>query len=156
MFSRLLKAWLPVVLMCVVIFLFSQDSLSGRHSDEFLGWLLSFVGANSPHLRHLLDEPFRKLAHVVVYFLLGALAYRGFALGTRQFDFPAAVRSLIFCAAYAFTDEYHQRFIPTRGPSLRDVALDTAASLLALTLIWVFTRKPRARQPELATVSPGK
>ncbi|MGH9481027.1 MAG: VanZ family protein [Terriglobales bacterium] len=140
--------------MCVVIFLLSQDANSGRHSDTVLGWILSLVGANTPHLRHLLDEPFRKFAHVFVYFVLGAFSYRGFALGSRHFSPGAAVRALIFSAAYAATDEIHQSFIPSRGPDVRDVLLDTSAVLLALLIIWLWQR-PRAGRPLLTPASSG-
>lgn len=145
MFNRFIKAWLPVAAMCLAIFLFSQDANSGRHSNQVLSWILSILGINTGHIHRLLDEPFRKLAHVVVYFLLGSLTYRGFALGRKVFNLPAAYRSLVFCAAYAITDEYHQSFVPGRGPSPRDVALDTAAALLALILIWAFFRPRRDR-----------
>lgn len=149
MFTRFLKAWLPVIAMCVAIFLFSQDSSSGQHSDSLLAWLLSLAGMNTAHLRHVLDEPFRKFAHVVVYYLLGTLTYRGFALGRKYFDPPAAVRALLFCAAYAASDEYHQTFVPTRGPSVHDVMLDTAAATLALLVIWLF-RHQRSEPPAFA------
>lgn len=146
MLARILKAWLPVVAMCVVIFLFSQDSHSGRHSNEVLRFLLGLVGANTPHWNRLLEAPFRKFAHVVVYFLLGALSYRGFAMGRHRYDLAAAARSLVFCVAYAFTDEYHQSLVPHRGPSVRDVLLDSSASLLALILLWLWMRSRAERQ----------
>src|SRR6185437_310980 len=125
MVLRFLRAWAPVVAMCAVIFAFSQDGNSGRHSDELLGWLLSLFGANTPHLRHLFNPYFRKLAHVTVYFFLAALSYRGFGMGRSGFQFNAAARSLLFTVAYAATDEYHQSFVATRGPSVRDVGIDT-------------------------------
>ena len=152
MLMRFLKAWLPVAGMCVAIFLFSQDRHSGQHSHEVLGWILSLLGVNTPHLHRVLDEPFRKLAHVVVYSSLGSLAYRGFALGRKLWDFPAAVRSLIFTAAYACTDEYHQTLIPGRGPSIHDVLLDTAAAALAMVVIWSWKR-PRRGKPSQTPLS---
>lgn len=140
MMLRLLRAWLPVVAMCAIIFALSQDSSSGRHSDAVLGWLLSLVGKDSPHLRHLLNPYFRKCAHVTVYFFLAAFTYRGFRMGRSGFQFAGATRSLLFSAAYAATDEYHQSFIAARGPSVRDVGIDTCGALLALVLIWLFSR----------------
>lgn len=140
MLRRIVIAWLPVVAMCVIIFLFSQDANSGRHSDTVLGWLLSLLGLNSPHWHRVLDAPFRKLAHVIVYFLLGLVTYRGFAMGQKWYSLQAGVRSLVFCAVYASTDEYHQSFVAGRGPAVHDVALDSAAALLALWLIWLWKR----------------
>lgn len=137
---RFLKAWLPVIVMCAIIFLLSQDAASGRHSDAVLGWVLDVLGMNTPHLRHLLDPGFRKFAHVFVYFCLAGLSYRGFAMGHGRWTWAAAVRSLVFCALYAGTDEYHQSFIHGRGPEVRDVFIDTAGATLCLLLIWLWMR----------------
>ncbi|MGH9412548.1 MAG: VanZ family protein [Terriglobales bacterium] len=134
--KRILKAWLPVIAMCVVIFLFSQDANSGRHSAEVLGWLLSLAGLDTHHMLVLLNGPFRKFAHVVVYFLLGLLVYRGFSMDLQHFSLKAGWRTLVFCLLYASSDEIHQSLVPSRGPSPRDVAIDTSASVLAMLLIW--------------------
>lgn len=144
MLLRILKAWLPVAAMCAVIFYFSQDANSGQHSDEVLSWVLSVLGMNTHHWHRLLDGPFRKLAHVVVYFLLGLVTYRGFAMGSKQYSLPAGIRSFLFCVAYAATDEYHQSFVKGRGPSVHDVALDSAAAALALFLLWLWKRSRMA------------
>jgi VanZ family protein len=144
MLLRILKAWLPVAAMCAVIFFFSQDANSGQHSDEVLGWVLSLVGMNTHHWHLLLDAPFRKLAHVIVYFLLGLVTYRGFAMGSKVYSLPASLRSLVFCALYAATDEYHQSFVKGRGPAVHDVALDSAAAALALFLLWFWKRSHAA------------
>ncbi len=136
--------------MCAAIFALSQDPHSGRHSDAVLGWLLSLLGMNSAHLRHLWDAPFRKFAHVVVYFLLGASAYYGFAMGRRWFYWLGALRTVIFCAAYASLDEYHQGFVPGRGAEVSDVFLDTSACLLALAVIWLWQRLRRRQNAQPA------
>lgn len=142
MLVRLLKAWLPVAAMCAIIFAFSQDPHTGHNADVILGWLLGLFHADTVHNVRLLDFPFLKLGHVTVYFLLGALAYRAFALGRTRFDFPAAIRTIIFTAAYAWTDEFHQSFVPGRdGMSLGDITLDTVAGLLALVIIWLWYRR---------------
>ncbi|HEY8056090.1 MAG TPA: VanZ family protein [Terriglobales bacterium] len=148
MLLRIVKAWLPVVAMCAIIFFFSQDANSGQHSDEVLSWILNLVGMNSHHWHRLLDAPFRKFAHIVVYFLLGMVTYRGFAMGSEKYSLPAGFRSFVFCAAYAATDEFHQSFIKGRGPSVHDVMLDSAAAALALFLLWLWKRS-RTSGPRL-------
>lgn len=149
---RFVLAWVPVAIMCIAIFLFSQDANSGRHSEEVLRWLLELAGVYSGHLLAVLNGPFRKLAHVIVYFLLGGMSYRGFAYGKIGFARGAAIRSLLFSFVYACTDEYHQSWIPGRGPSPRDVMLDTAAALVAIVLMWLFTRT-RKSPPLVAAVA---
>jgi VanZ family protein len=57
---------------------------------------------------------------------------------------------LAFCLAvfYAATDEWHQRFVPGRSPSLGDVGIDASGAFVGLTL-WHFVRmhfKPGSRR----------
>jgi VanZ family protein len=44
-------------------------------------------------------------------------------------------------AFVASLDEWHQTYLPTRGGSIRDVALDCSAALTAQILIWLLLRK---------------
>lgn len=52
------------------------------------------------------------------------------------------VYSLPASVTMAFLDEFHQSFVPSRTPTLRDVALDTTGALFSIVLIriWVATR----------------
>ena len=38
------------------------------------------------------------------------------------------------------TDEIHQIFVPGRGPSVTDVAIDTVGALLGVLSVWAFCR----------------
>ena len=44
----------------------------------------------------------------------------------------AAGQAVLVAAAYAFTDEFHQRYVPSRTPSLRDVAIDSAGAAIGV------------------------
>ncbi|MGH9477154.1 MAG: VanZ family protein [Terriglobales bacterium] len=129
---------MPVVAMCVVIFFLSQDSHSGQHSRDVLSWLLWVVGADTHYWAQVLNAPFRKFCHVLVYFVLSVLAYRAFSMGQLRYSVKAGWRALVLCILYAASDEYHQSFIPGRGPSVHDVIIDSCAAVLALILIWVW------------------
>ena len=37
------------------------------------------------------------------------------------------------CAGFAATDEYHQSFVAGRGPSVRDVCIDTFGAMIGIT-----------------------
>lgn len=52
------------------------------------------------------------------------------------------VYSLAASVTMAFLDEFHQSFVPSRTPTVRDVALDTTGALFSIVLIriWVATR----------------
>ena len=50
----------------------------------------------------------------------------------------------VFCVLFAFLDEYHQSFVAGRGPSLRDVGIDSIGilgGLLTAQLICFIARK---------------
>jgi len=88
----------------------------------------------------------RKGAHFTEYLILALLAYRAFLYGQPWRHW----RALGFCGSfsilYAFTDEFHQVFVSSRSPSLRDVGIDalgamTGFFLLALVYAWRTARE---------------
>jgi VanZ family protein len=124
----------------VVIFSASTDLGAPRHTSRFIRPLLLWL---NPHMSEETIERvhhvIRKTAHFVEYALLGILAFR-----VTLFDpaFSASSRgrqlrlALLFCALYASTDEFHQKFVPTREPAVRDVCLDTCGSAFGLLAFW--------------------
>lgn len=85
----------------------------------------------------------RKMAHFTEYSILGILAWRlvrkdpifsGCPPG-RQFCY-----ALIFCALYASSDEFHQRYVPGRQPAVTDVMIDTSGAACGLALAWGISR----------------
>jgi VanZ family protein len=48
------------------------------------------------------------------------------------------VLSLVFL--YAASDEFHQRFVPTRTPLVSDVLIDTCGGAAGLFAVWIFGR----------------
>ena len=50
---------------------------------------------------------------------------------------------VVFCAAYAVTDELHQGFVKSRQASPWDVGFDSVGAILALTLIWGLGRSKK-------------
>lgn len=83
----------------------------------------------------------RKLAHFSIYTLVGIfiMAYM-FTFNTKlkiQFSI-----SLLVGLIYAITDEYHQSWIPGRGPSIIDVCIDTlgvfAGILIVLAIVAIY------------------
>ena len=88
-----------------------------------------------------------KLVHLVLYFGLGWTVGR--ALWRSG---VASVRAVLFgllaALCFAALDEWHQRFLATRNPSLADWLADTAGVCFGLALsLW---RRPRrAAEPAL-------
>jgi hypothetical protein len=112
---RILKNWGPVVGWCGVIFGMSAiPSLS-------TGW-------------GVYDTILRKMAHMVEFALLAALVWRAL-----RHTAPLPARSLflysfLFAAIYAFSDEWHQAFVPGRTPAFTDVGFDSVGALTICVL----------------------
>jgi len=85
----------------------------------------------------------RKSAHFIAYLILGFLVSH--ALRNESVASPTSVWrrrgiSLLLCVAYAISDEFHQVFVPGRGPLLKDVLIDGAGATLGI-LIYVGARE---------------
>ena len=104
--------------------------LSGAFSDwvgEMLSQLLPW-GAPGTGGTGLL----RKLAHFSEFAMLGMLLR--WLWGMLQ---KGALPALVCGFLAACTDETIQRFVPERGPSLWDVAIDTCGVAAGILLLWL-------------------
>ena len=119
---RRLWLWTPVLVWAGLIFYFS--SIPHLKTDLGIGDIL-----------------LRKAAHMVEYGVLALLVFRALQ-GTSQPALPRAHWwSLGAALLYAVTDEWHQAFVPGRGPSALDVGFDGAGAFLALWIrrrLWFF------------------
>ena len=137
--------WLPVLAWMTVIFSASSDHASFEHSSRIIGPLLHWV---FPHITEPTVDSVvfvvRKLAHLTEYAVLALLVWRLLA-NRGPHSVPAWSWSdfrltVLIVFLYAASDEFHQRFVPSREASVWDVLLDTAGGLLALILVWLLGR----------------
>lgn len=138
-------SFLPAILMMYIIF-----SFSGQNGAESAG--LSFkvscflVETGARLLHHPLSPErilyhaeaihfiVRKLAHMGIYFLLAvSVSFPLYVYGLRGIKLMLVAG--IFCVAFACTDEYHQSFIAGRGPSERDVFIDSIGIFFGVILV---------------------
>lgn len=149
--TALLKplSFVPALLMMCLIFSFSSQtgeessSLSNKVTESAL------IVAD-----HLLDKGWdeediqervekygfyvRKLAHMTEYCILAiTISLPLYVYGLR--GFPLLLLAGIVCVGFAFTDEYHQTKVADRGPSLRDVGIDSIGALIGITLVRIFS-----------------
>ncbi len=76
----------------------------------------------------------RKLAHVTEYFVLAVtVAFPLYVYKVRGIWLVLLAGA--FCVAFAGLDEYHQSFVAGRGPSVRDVAIDSIGILPGIILV---------------------
>ncbi len=122
-----------------MIFVFSADSDSGQTSGGLLEVLLSILAGIlsplEPGERDLVHLLIRKGAHFTEYAVLAMLWTGVLPRGSRRF-----MLAFFLATGYAITDEIHQAFVPSRGPSPIDVLIDASGATLALALLWLSKR----------------
>ncbi len=137
----LLKFWLPVIIWGAIIFTASADSHSYQHSsrifEPFLRWLFPHMPQSEIETLH---HYCRKCCHLAEYSVFGLLVFR--ALGRSEnllppWSWPRVGGALLIVFLYASTDEFHQRFVPSRTSCFTDVLIDTAGGALGLLALWV-------------------
>jgi len=125
-----LRWWWPVLVWAAMIFGFSTDTFSGEHTSlvilPLLRWL--FPGAQ-PETLEAMHFFIRKCAHVAEYLLLGLLLVRGIRGARRGWRIEWALAAVAAAAGWAALDELHQAFVPSRGPSMIDVLIDTCGAI---------------------------
>lgn len=120
---RLALPWLSVIAWAALIFYISaQPSLS----TGFGIW----------------DLILRKGAHMLEFAVLFLLLWNAIRQPVRASGTAMALAGAI-SLLYAFSDEFHQRYVPGRSGTLRDVGFD-AAGIMIMSLIIFSTRSKRA------------
>ncbi len=122
---KIFKFWLPPILWALVIFTFSSFQTASA-SKFYLG-----------------DFLIKKTAHILEYGIFASMLYRAMinsGLGKKK----AMWYSVLLAFLYGATDEFHQSFTPGRGPSIRDVLIDTfGAGLFVFGLIKNMSKLPK-------------
>ena len=140
--------WLPLLFWMALIFYLSHQD--GESSAALSDWIKEQIKAFLSLFRTVEEKDkkgpwgwiLRKTAHATEYAILCVLAYRAFQL--KMEEKKALFYAFLGSVVYAMTDEFHQSFIPGRGPSWRDVGID---SLGALVAIGVLSRLPKRNLP---------
>jgi VanZ family protein len=151
-----MRAWLPVVLWMIAIFIGSTDVLSSAHTSRFIGPLLRWLKPDlAEQTIDTIQFVIRKCGHLSEYAVLAILSRRALHLGSgvllRHWDWRKAMGSLTVATLYAASDEFHQSFVSTRYASVLDVLIDVAGAAVGLGLIglviqartrWIENRLP--------------
>ena len=131
---------LPLLWM-VVIFMLSQQSasISSGQSGVFVEQLRHIAPSVD---QQLLTFLVRKGAHIFAYFVLGILTFNALwrvDLSKLKFNYPVGL-SIIVCALYAVSDEFHQLFVSGRSGEIRDIMIDSCAAIVGVFIISIFVR----------------
>ena len=146
-------SFLPAIIMMYVIFSFSaQSGMDSGNLSYTVSHKLVEVG-NEVLDKNLedweIDEaaqrieyPVRKAAHMTEYFVLAVtVALPFYVYGLRGFGL-VLVAGLI-CVGFACGDEYHQSFVEGRGPSIKDVGIDSIGVFLGIAPARIMERDKR-------------
>ena len=140
--STLILLWAVTLAWAAQIYYFSTATFGG----VFTTWLLSQV-LHLLHLRvtlhtfALLHHLMRKAAHLTVYGIFAMLLY--YSLGgarSREWQWKTALGAALIAGGYSLTDEFHQLFVPGRGPSIVDSGIDTVGACLGMILVFASYR----------------
>lgn len=164
--TALLKplSFVPALLMMYLIFSFSSQTgsesstLSNKVTESALivvdhvmdkGWSEEDIQVRVEKYGFYV----RKLAHMTEYCILAiTISLPLYVYGLRGFGL--LLLAGVLCVGFAATDEYHQTMVANRGPSLRDVGIDSIGALIGIVLVQIFswialggdTRKRRRRR----------
>ena len=86
------------------------------------------------HYADLIHFLIRKCAHMGLYFLLAvSVSFPLYVYGLR--GIPLMIIAGGFCVAFACGDEYHQSLVAGRGPSKKDVMIDSIGVLAGVITV---------------------
>lgn len=124
--KRIFTRWLPPVIWMIFIFLLSA------HHKVVIGQV------------YWQDVVIKKAIHMLEYAVLYFLFFRAVKKNkSKKTDNADYITSLFLTLAYAFLDEIHQTFVPTREGVIRDVGIDSIGILLMLFYIKTSINKLR-------------
>ena len=122
-----------MLIAAVLVFIWGNSLLPGEISQAFSDWvkgiLAMFAQQDGPETSGGL---LRKIAHFTEFAALGWLL--GWLFGMLQ---KGKLRPFGWGVLAAAADETIQRFVPDRGPSIWDVALDSCGVLTGIVLLYL-------------------
>lgn len=130
---------MPAILWAGIIFYMSTRTFGASFSNRLLADILAFLHvAVSARTFHLLAFGFRKLGHFTEYGIFVIFLYRALGDAHRSaWNSRKALACILLAALYSLTDEFHQRFVPGRGPSIVDCGFDTIGATLGMLIVYV-------------------
>ncbi len=122
------------LLICNLIFIWGNSALPGQISGAFSDWVKEILEYILPGGEETAPGGglLRKMAHFTEFTALGALLTWLFGMLRKKGAWP-----FLLGAAAACVDETIQCFVPERGPSIKDVALDSCGVLTGMILVYL-------------------
>jgi len=136
-------------LWSVVIFTMSTDTFSPEHTKWFFEPVLRWFIPGLPQSQYeYMHHIIRKCAHFSEYFVYFVLLYRAVRGHDSGWRWVWGLSALFIAAGYSLLDEFHQAFVPSRGPSIYDSLLDSVGAFVALVVLRLWLRRRRVEAPD--------
>ena len=141
-------SFLPAILIMYLIFSFSGQTgevsanLSYRVSVKIVetGNEILDLGMDSDTVSYYAERihpKVRKIAHMTEYFVLAiAVSFPLYVYGLRGILLLILAGGI--CVGFACLDEFHQSFVAGRGPSKRDVLIDSIGIFIGIMVVRIF------------------
>ena len=131
------RKWVLFLVWAMIIFFFSSQNgnISGEN-NRFIVQILNYLGIDINSILHgNADFLIRKAAHFTEYFIFYFLIFN--AINEDMYFNTSLLLALVITFLYAALDEFHQSFVPGRGPSFKDVLIDTSGGFVCLLIIYI-------------------
>lgn len=122
------------LLICLLVFIWGNSLMPGEVSGAISNWVKELFANFLPMGPEEEDgggHLIRKLAHFTEFAALGATL--GWIFGMLN---KGKIRPFVYGVLAASMDETIQRFVPDRGPSGKDVLLDSCGVLTGIVLLY--------------------
>lgn len=139
----LVSAWACVLVCMTMIFNFSgQDGeKSSETSKKVVETVLGVVMKKediTPPVVAKYQFPIRKAAHFGIYMLLGFSLSCAYLITFNKNGILPYGCALVTSVLYAVSDEIHQNFTLNRGPSARDILIDSSGAIAGIIIYALF------------------
>ena len=140
--SRAVQAWLVVVgFSCLVLWLGTPNFSASKSYS----WLIQILRFFDPEVRYdtvvWLHGAIRKGAHVVVYAVLGLLAFRASWFSFGNLLARVTTTAILVALGVALIDESRQAGYDTRTGSPYDIAIDVVGAICAVGIAALVLRR---------------
>lgn len=135
---------LIMIVILAVIFIFSNQQVSVSYkvssnvTQTINETVTNYVELDKwTAVRTWLWRNNRKIAHVILYMLLGISAFEFFGsigLSNKKRN----IFLVLFCFAVSCLDELHQSFVPGRTGSVKDVLIDMIGCVIVIVVCFIF------------------
>ena len=131
------------IMVCIFLFSCEDSDKSSDTSGRIVKIILRIFYedfenmslAEQEEIRSRISHIIRKTAHFTIYAALGF--FSSLTVRQRKLISMSTAGVILFCFAYAVTDEIHQYFVPGRACMVTDMLLDTCGGITGIIISFV-------------------